>query len=294
MEARIVVIGLGLIGGSCALALRNAWPQLSITAIDRDANNLDEGLKRGAIEATGDYTAVRDADLILLAVPARQLPGVLAGIVPHLQAHTVITDVGSTKQDVVAAARAALGERVGQFVPAHPIAGRERSGMAAATSELFDGRTVVLTPLAENGADAVCRVKLLWQACGARAVEMTATAHDEIFAAVSHLPHMLAFALVDQFATRPNARSLFSFAASGFRDFTRIASSSPEMWRDIALNNRAALVEEMDRYLRHAGALRDAIATGDSSKLDAIMQRAQAARAHWLAGEFEHFRDEPA
>ena len=206
----------------------------------------------------------------------------------------VITDVGSTKQDVVAAARAALGERIGQFVPAHPIAGREHSGMAAAAPELFDGRTVVLTPLAENSAEAVSRVKLLWQACGARAVEMTAIAHDEIFAAVSHLPHMLAFALVDEFAERPNARSLFSFAASGFRDFTRIASSSPEMWRDIALNNRVALVAEMDRYLQHATALRDAIAAGDSAAIDALMQRAQRAREHWLAGELDHFRDQPA
>ena len=294
MEARVAVIGLGLIGGSVALALRNAWPQVSITAIDRDVRNLDEGLRRGAIEAAGDYTALRDVDVILLAVPVRQLPEVLRGIEPHLQAHTVITDVGSTKQDVVTAARAALGERIGQFVPAHPIAGREHSGMAAAAPELFDGRTVVLTPLAENSAEAVSRVKLLWQACGARAVEMTAVAHDEIFAAVSHLPHMLAFALVDEFAERPNARSLFSFAASGFRDFTRIASSSPEMWRDIALNNRVALVAEMDRYLQHAAALRDAIAAGDSAAIDALMQRAQRAREHWLAGELDHFRDKPA
>lgn len=297
MEARIVVIGLGLIGGSFALALRNAWPSVAITGIDRDDANLDEALRRGAIDAVGaidDGAAVRDADVILLAVPVRQLPAVLAGLAPHLQANTVITDVGSTKQDVAAVARTALGERARQFVPAHPIAGREHSGMAAAATELFDDRTVVLTPLAENSADDVNRVKMLWQACGARAVEMTAATHDEIFAAVSHLPHMLAFALVDEFAARPNAKSLFSFAASGFRDFTRIASSSPEMWRDIALNNRTALVAEMDRYLRHAGELRDAIAAGDSVKINTLMQRAQQAREHWLAGELEHFRDESA
>ncbi len=294
MERRIVIIGLGLIGGSVALALRNAWPTAAITGIDRDAANLDEALRRGAIDAVGDPAAVRDADMVLLAVPVRQLPTVLAAIAPHLQAATVISDVGSTKQDVAAAARAALGERVRQFVPAHPIAGREHSGMAAAASELFEGRTVVLTPLAENRAADVNRVKAIWQACGARAVEMTAGAHDEIFAAVSHLPHMLAFALVDEFAARANARSLFSFAASGFRDFTRIAGSSPEMWRDIALNNRAALVAEMDRYLQHAGALRDAIAAGDSAAIDALMQRARLAREHWLAGELDHFRDASA
>lgn len=292
MEARIVVVGLGLIGGSFALALRSASPAVAITGIDRDDANLDEALRRGAIDVVGNYAAVGDADVVLLAVPVRQLPAVLAGIAPHLQAHTVITDVGSTKQDVMAVARAVLGERVRQFVPAHPIAGREHSGMAAAASELFDGRTVVLTPFTENGADDVNRVKMLWQACGARAVEMTAATHDEIFAAVSHLPHMLAFALVDEFAARPNAKSLFSFAASGFRDFTRIASSSPEMWRDIALNNRTALVAEMDRYLRHAGELRDAIAAGDSARIDGLMQRAQQSRAQWLAGELDHFRDE--
>ncbi len=294
MESRVVVVGLGLIGGSFALALRNAWPTVAITGIDRDDANLDEALRRGAIDVVGDYSAVRDADVILLAVPVRQLPAVLAGLAPHLQANTVITDVGSTKQDVAAVARTVLGERARQFVPAHPIAGREHSGMAAAATELFDGRTVVLTPLTENGADDVNRVKMLWQACGARAVEMTAGTHDEIFAAVSHLPHMLAFALVDEFAARPNAKSLFSFAASGFRDFTRIASSSPEMWRDIALNNRTALVAEMDRYLRHAGELRDAIAAGDSVKINILMQRAQQAREHWLAGELDHFRDESA
>ena len=294
MESRVVVVGLGLIGGSFALALRNAWPTVAITGIDRDDANLDEALRRGAIDVVGDYSAVRDADVILLAVPVRQLPAVLAGLAPHLQANTVITDVGSTKQDVAAVARTVLGERARQFVPAHPIAGREHSGMAAAATELFDGRTVVLTPLTENSADDVNRVKMLWQACGARAVEMTAATHDEIFAAVSHLPHMLAFALVDEFAARPNAKSLFSFAASGFRDFTRIAGSSPEMWRDIALNNRTALVAEMDRYLRHAGELRDAIAAGDSVKINILMQRAQQAREHWLAGELDHFRDESA
>ncbi len=294
MEHRIVIIGLGLIGGSVALALRNAWPKAAIIGIDRDEKNLDEALRRGAIDAVSELPGVRDATLVLLAVPVRQLPGVLAAIAPHLQMGTVISDVGSTKQDVVAAAHAALGSHVNQFVPAHPIAGREHSGMAAAASELFEGRTVVLTPLEENSVDAVNRVKSMWQACGARTAEMRAAAHDEIFAAVSHLPHMLAFALVDEFAARANARSLFSYAASGFRDFTRIASSSPEMWRDIALNNRDALVAEMDRYLQHASALRNAIAAGDSAAIDALMQRAQQAREHWLAGELDHFRDESA
>ena len=192
------------------------------------------------------------------------------------------------------AARECLGERITQFVPGHPIAGREHTGFAAAASELFDGKNVVLTPLAENSPEAIETVRALWRACGAKVVEMSADAHDAIFAAVSHLPHLLAFALVDELAQRPNAKDLFSFAASGFRDFTRIASSSPEMWRDIALNNREALVGEFDRYLKHATALRDAVANADAGQIESLMSHAREAREQWLAGQFDYFNDNSA
>ena len=291
----IAIIGLGLIGGSVALALRGAWPNANIVAFDRDESQLDLALRAGAIDAgMTSFSAVEGADIIFVSAPVAQTGAIFEALVPFLGANVVLTDVGSTKQSVIAAARAHLGGKVAQFVPGHPIAGREHAGFSAAAGELFDGKNVVLTPLAENTPAAVEKVRALWRACGANVVEMSAEAHDAIFAAVSHLPHLLAFALVDELAQRPNAKSLFSFAASGFRDFTRIASSSPEMWRDIALNNRDALVQEFDLFLEHAKQLRNALAAGDAAAVEALMTHARESRNKWLAGELDHFRDESA
>ncbi len=292
MPRVIAIVGVGLIGGSFALSIRRRYPQTRILGIDPDQDNLDLALRRGVIDEAATLRGAAGADLIMLAVPVRQMAVIFGQLAPLLQDGTVITDAGSTKQSVIADAKAGLGARCGQFVPTHPIAGREHSGVAAAASELFEGRHVVMTPLEVNSAAAVSLVRAAWEACGARVVEMPAAAHDAVFAAVSHLPHMLAFALVDELAGRPNAKSLFSFAASGFRDFTRIASSSPAMWRDIALHNRDALVAEFDRYLAHSLQLRDAIAAGDGAAIEALMARSQAARNNWLAGELDQFRDE--
>ena len=289
----IGIIGLGLIGGSIALALRAAKPDATILAMDHDDAQLDLALRAGAIDAVAaDYVAVANADVIFICVPVAQSAEIFGSLRAHLKPGTVLTDVGSTKQSVAVFARAHLGSEASRFVPGHPIAGREHSGFAAAASELFNGRHVVLTPLAENPPDAVETVRALWRACGARVVEMTPKNHDDVFAAVSHLPHMLAFALVDEFASRSNAKELFSFAASGFRDFTRIASSSPEMWRDIALDNREALLRELDRYLECAQAFRTALASGDAAAIEATMSRARRARDRWLAGDLTEFRDE--
>ncbi len=288
----IAIVGVGLIGGSLALGLRRAHPEVRIIGIDRDEANLDLAIRRGVIDEAGTLDAIADADMVLLAVPVRQMDTLFGEIAARLRPDAILTDVGSTKQRVINAARAGLGAQVAQFVPAHPIAGREHSGVAAAASELFEGKHVVLTPLAENKPGALERVGSVWKACGANVVEMSAESHDAVFAAVSHLPHMLAFALVDELAGRANAKQLFAFAASGFRDFTRIASSSPQMWRDIALHNRDAIVADFDRYLQHAQQLRDAIAAADESGIEALMQRAKLARDRWLAGELEDFRDE--
>ena len=292
--SRVAIVGVGLVGGSVALALRRAWPNVRVIGIDRDVASLDEAIRRGVIDESAELESITDVDMILLAVPVRQAADLFRIIAPRLGPDTIVTDASSTKQSVIAHARAALGRKIGQFVPGHPIAGRENSGLAAAASELFEGKNVVLTPLAENTADAVERVRTLWRACGAMVIDMPAETHDAVFAAVSHLPHMLAFALVDEFAQRPNAKLLFSFAASGFRDFTRIAASSPEMWRDIALDNRDALVREFDRYLAHATALRDAIAAGDAAKLESLMAHACEARNQWQAGQFDFFKDDAA
>jgi prephenate dehydrogenase len=292
LNMNIAIIGVGLIGGSFALALRRGHENLRVIGIDRDPDALDDALRRGVIDEAASAGAVADCDVILIAVPVRQFPTVLAEISTHLKTDAVVTDTGSTKVDVIIAARAALGRKSFQFVPGHPIAGREHAGVAAAASELFEGKHVVLTPLTENTAESIERVRSLWHACGARVVEMPAETHDAVFAAVSHLPHLLAFALVDEFASRPNAKTLFSFAASGFRDFTRIASSSPEMWKDIALNNRESLLREVDAYEKQLATLKKAIEDRDGDALHDLMARAQHARDRWMAGELDGFRDE--
>jgi prephenate dehydrogenase len=281
---RLLIVGVGLIGGSFALALRKKGLVGHVAGVGRDPANLQRAVELGVIDKA--YSSIDEhaakADFVLIATPVRQMGSVLSALAPHLSAGTVVTDAGSTKQDVVAAARAALGPKLSQFVPAHPIAGREKSGVTAAEAQLYEGRNVVLTPLAENAAADVQRVEGAWRACGANVTRMHAAQHDAVFAAVSHLPHMLAYALVDDLASRPNADELLSFAAGGFRDFTRIASSSPEMWRDIALNNRAALLAEIDAYQTRLDRLRKLIDLGDGHGLERLMGNARDVRDAWL------------
>ena len=279
----LVVIGIGLIGGSFALALKCSNATVRVVGVGRSKQNLARALELGVIDEIGDVTAVRDADLVLLAVPVAQTRGVLTSIVPHLTPATLITDAGSTKQDVIAEARQTLGAHFPRFVPAHPIAGGEKSGAENARSDLFRGKNVVLTPLAETNREAVDRVRDAWLATGAKIRDMLPEEHDRVFAAVSHLPHVLAFTLVDYVASKTNAKTLFDFAAGGFRDFTRIASSSPEMWRDIALANRAALLEEIKDYQRELANLERLLGEGDGRGVEQLFARAQAAREAWLA-----------
>jgi prephenate dehydrogenase len=289
---KLVIFGVGLIGGSFALALREAQAVDEIVGVGRSWENLSAALGLYVIDTAvadeaGVAAALKGADLVVLAMPVGQMGAVMARIAPLLEPQTVVTDAGSTKQDVVALARQHLAAHVHRFVPGHPIAGAERSGVKAASEALFRNRQVVLTPLRETDAEATDRVRALWQACGARVAEMAPEAHDRIFAAVSHLPHLLAFALVDEIARRPNAAELFSYAASGFRDFTRIAGSSPEMWRDIGLANQTALVEELDAYLAQLSRLRDALVKGDGAALEQVFSNARAARNAWVQGNSE-------
>lgn len=281
---RLLVVGVGLIGGSFALALKRKGMVGHVAGVGRDPVNLRRAVELGVIDSIADNieAGVARADYILVATPVRQMEGILAQIAKSVSSHAVITDAGSTKQDVVAVARRALGKTIAQFVPAHPIAGREKSGVTAAEAGLYENRHVVLAPLEENASIQVQRVEAAWLACGARVVRMDAARHDAVFAAVSHLPHMLAYALVDDLAARENAAELFEFAAGGFRDFTRIASSSPEMWRDIALNNRAALLTEIDAYQSRLNALRDLIDRADGAALERLMTQARNARDAWL------------
>lgn len=291
---RLGIVGLGLIGGSFALGVRRAMPEARIIGHDRDEASTDEAIKRGVIEESATWRDLGSCDVVLIAVPVRQMQDVLAALSPVLSEGVVLTDAGSTKGAVIDAARTVLNDRIAQFVPGHPIAGREKSGVAAAAGELFEERHVVLTPLPENSPETVDKIEALWQACGARVVRMDAPGHDRVFASVSHLPHAIAFALVDELASRPNARQLFTFAASGFRDFTRIAGSSPDMWRDISLDNAAAIADECRRMEAKLAEIRLAIEAGDGDVLFALMQRARDAREKWMAGELEGFRDDAA
>jgi prephenate dehydrogenase len=280
---KIVVFGVGLIGGSFALALKAAGEVEEIVGFGRSLGTLTQALDLGIIDRVGANPGqeVSDADLVLIATPVGQMSEIMERIAPYLGPDTVVTDGGSTKSDVVAAARTAFGERIGQFVPAHPIAGAENSGAAAARADLYRERKVVLTPLPENSVLNVARVRSAWEWCGALIHELTPAEHDRVFAAVSHLPHLLSFALVHDLAVRDNSDLFFTFAASGFRDFTRIAASHPEMWRDISLANREALLEELDRYRAQLDELRAALAAGDGKRLEEIFDTARTARRAW-------------
>ena len=279
---RLAVIGVGLIGGSFALALKQARLVTHVVGAGRGQANLRLALERGAIDAIAQdaAAAARDADVILLAAPVAQFPGILTSL--KFKPDAIVTDAGSTKRDVIAAARAALGAKVRQFVPGHPVAGAEKSGAAAASAELFRGRRVVLTPIAENPPDEVARIEKLWQACGANVTRMDAEEHDSVLAAVSHLPHLLAFALVHEVAQRANAGQLFAYAAGGFRDFTRIASSHPEMWRDISVANRDRLVFEIEEYEKKMRTVKALLKAGDGAGLERLFAEAREARDQWL------------
>jgi prephenate dehydrogenase len=281
---KIVVCGVGLIGGSFALALKRAGAVDEVVGMGRSLTTLEEAQRRGVIDRhTGDWAdALADADLLLLAMPVGQTEEILRQVAPHLQARTIVSDAGSTKQDVVVAARSALSGKISQFVPGHPIAGAEQSGVAAAQADLYRGKRVILTPLSENSPEAVAAVRQAWEICGAQVGELTPQAHDRIFAAVSHLPHLLAFALVHELAGRVDSEQLFGFAASGFRDFTRIAGSHPEMWRDICIANRAALIAELDAYQAELLKTRVLLAGADAEGLEAMFAEARSARNTWF------------
>jgi prephenate dehydrogenase len=277
---RVAVIGVGLIGGSFALALKQAKACGHVVGVGRSPQNLETALARGAIDSIA--ADVSGCDLVLVATPVAQFPRVFADLSAKLRPDAVVTDGGSTKRDVIAAARKALGPRIGQFVQAHPIAGSEKSGAAAAEAGLFRGKRVILTPLPENPEAAVARISGAWAACGAKLSTMEAEEHDAVLSTVSHLPHLLAYALAQDVATRANAKRLFEIAGAGFRDFTRLASSSPEMWRDICVNNRDMLLADVARFEDKLGEMKRLLSDGDAAGVGRLFEEAQAARDRWL------------
>jgi prephenate dehydrogenase len=284
---KLVVFGAGLIGGSFALGLKAAEQVGEVVGFGRSIASLTRALDLGIIDRVGANPGqeVAEADLVLIATPVGQMPEIMERIAPYLSRDTVVTDGGSTKGDVVEAAREFLGLALGQFVPAHPIAGAEHSGASAARADLYKGKKVILTPMPENSVLNLARVRSAWEWCGAEVHELEAEEHDRVFAAVSHLPHLLSFALVNDLAVRENSALFFTYAASGFRDFTRIAASHPEMWRDICLANRSALLKELDGYRAQLDELRDALARGDGLALEKTFDRARTARRNWADGQ---------
>lgn len=281
---KTLVIGLGLIGGSLAKVLRQNRQCGQIIGYDRDPAETAEGLRCGVIDIAADSLAdaVSEADLIVLAVPVKAMETVLGQIAPFIAEDTLITDVGSTKGNVVEAAIRVFGTLPKGLVPGHPIAGSERSGVAAADETLFQHHKVILTPLPESAEEAVQCLTAMWLSTGAEVLMMDVDRHDEVLAATSHLPHMLAFSLVDTLAQeQDNNTDIFRYAAGGFRDFTRIAGSDPTMWHDICLANKDALLKQLDRYMAGLMQLRGAIECGDSETMLGTFTRARAAREHF-------------
>jgi len=280
MINRLCIIGVGLIGGSLARALRKAGAVKEIVGCGRNEGSLRRAVEIGVVDrySLDMAQAVRGADMIVIAVPVGSMGQVFRTIVPAAESNAVITDVGSTKGSVVDAAIDACGAVPINFVPGHPIAGTERSGVEASFAELYQRRRVILTPLPETDPQAVEKVRAMWETAGAEVESMEVHHHDEILAATSHLPHILAFGLVDSLARMEDKREIFRYAAGGFRDFTRIASSDPQMWTDICLANRTALLQMLGHFAEDLAGITEAIDKGDGEHLRQVFQRAKAAR----------------
>ena len=286
MIRKLAVIGVGLIGGSLARALRKAGAVEQIIGCGRGRENLERAVELGVIDSyTHDIgEAVRDADMIFLAVPLGAMKDAFAAMKGKLAEDAVITDGGSCKGSVVEDARAVFGEVPARLVPGHPIAGTERNGVQASFAELYENRRVILTPLDQTDEQALARVRAMWEACGAEVSTMSVAHHDEVLAATSHLPHMLAFGLVDTLARMKENDEIFRYAAGGFRDFTRIASSNPVMWRDICVANGPALSKMLAAFAEEMNDLARTIAAGDGDHLLEVFSRAKAARDRYVDG----------
>lgn len=281
-----MVIGVGLIGGSVALALKARRQVGEVVGVGRSRANLATALESNVIDRglTLEEPWTRelaDADIVLLATPVAQFPQLLAAMAAALGKRTVVTDAGSTKQDVVNAAVAHLGSALPRFVPAHPIAGTENSGAGAAFASLYEGRDTIVTPLPLTDPQALASVHALWELCGARVLSLAPAVHDRIFAAVSHLPHLVASVYMAELAGRSDAGTTLGLAGTGFRDFTRIAAASPEMWRDITLANRDALLDELNALGKALESIRSSLQSSDRGAIERLFCAASEARRAW-------------
>jgi len=283
---RLALIGCGLMGGSFALALRRAGLVQQVAGFSASEGTRAKALQLGAIDTAcaSAAEAAQGADLVLVAVPVRATQATLHAIDPVLSPDALVMDVGSTKGDVVAAARDAMQRNLANFVPAHPIAGKEVAGIEHADADLYRNRQVILTPLPQNPAERVLQAHQVWQALGSRVLELSPEQHDASFAAVSHLPHLAAFALVNAVARQPQGAQYLSMAGPGFRDFSRIAASDPSVWRDILLANRDEVLHQSALMREALHDLETAMATGDGERLHSLIGEASQTRSRWRLG----------
>ncbi len=284
MIQRLAIIGVGLIGGSLARALKQAGYCAEIVGCGRDAAHLQKAVELGVIDrfSTDIGEAVSGADVVFVAVPLGAMASCFKAMVGHLPDSAIITDGGSAKASVVEAAKEAFGKLPTGFVPGHPIAGTEKSGVEASFAELYQNRRVIITPVEESSLESIAKVREMWEKTGALVDVMGVEHHDEVLAATSHLPHLLAFGLVDTLVSMDESEEIFRFAAGGFRDFTRIASSNPEMWRDICLSNRDALLTVLERYKSDLEKLTGFIDQASDKDLLNVFSRAKSARDRFI------------
>jgi prephenate dehydrogenase len=281
------LVGCGLMGASFALALQNKHLVDKVVGFSPSQATRDKALQRGVIHqaARSAAEAVQGADLVLIAVPVSHTAACLADIAPHLSADCLVMDVGSTKTDVVAAARAAMGDKQSCFLPAHPIAGKAQAGVDHADASLYLDRALILTPLAHNTPAQIATATALWQAIGSRVHNMTPEAHDQTFAAVSHVPHLLAFAQVNGLLQQPQAADFLKLAGPGFRDFSRIAAGDPAVWRDIFSANRAEVLAQLGQFQSALHELQKSIENNDLQALHRLIDQASLARSAWRLGD---------
>ena len=275
----VTIVGVGLIGASLGLALKKAGVVTKVLGVGRSKENLDQAQKMGAIDGVVDLVeAAKQSDVIVLCMPVAQMRAAFEIIEPHLEPRTMITDAGSTKGDVILAAKEVLGKKACQFVPAHPIAGGAQHGASAAKADLFQGKQTIVCPLQENSPKDISLIMSFWESVGSVVKKIGVVQHDAIYAAVSHLPHLLSYALMASVVNSEDADQKLDHVGAGFKDFTRIAASSPEMWRDICIGNRAAILQELDRYLLIVNHMRKLVAEGDGEGLEKLFNKASKAR----------------